>query len=166
MCRTLSSWRLYSWIRLIWLSKIESGSTTSPEVAFSQPAKASLGRALRLAKLLAEAGVLGQRQQFAQLRQVGDPSSPIVRVMSADKAGFACCSQRRGVTPLVLLLKRSGIQLGEVAQHVLAQQLRVNRRDAVGAVRADHCQMRHAHPPRRRLSSIRLTRCTRASSPG
>jgi hypothetical protein len=30
---------LYSWIRLIWLSKIESGSTACPVVARSQSAK-------------------------------------------------------------------------------------------------------------------------------
>ena len=35
-------------------------------------------------------------------------SLPIASVISFDSAGLACCNQRRGVTPLVLLLKRSG----------------------------------------------------------
>ena len=34
--------------------------------------------------------------------------SPMVLVMSPARSGLACTSQRRGVTPFVLLLKRSG----------------------------------------------------------
>ena len=72
-------------------------------------------------------------------------------VISAASGGLASSSQRRGVTPLVLLLKRSGnISAKSFSDRVL-QQLGVNGGDAVGAVRADDGQVRHAHLPHRRL---------------
>ena len=48
------------------------------------------------------------------------------------------------MTPLVLLLNRSGEQRGEVGHDGSLEQLRVNRRHAVGAVRADDGEVRHA----------------------
>ena len=49
MCRTLSSWRLYSWMRLIWLSKMRLRIDAWPVVR--QPVdEADLGLALRLRK--------------------------------------------------------------------------------------------------------------------
>ena len=74
MCRTLSNWRLYSWMRLIWLSKMESGSTDCPVVRRSQSSESGLGRALGLAEAVAEAGVVGQGHELLELAQVGDPA--------------------------------------------------------------------------------------------
>ena len=76
-------------------------------------------------------------------------ASVIVRA----SAGFDISNQRRGVTPLVLLLKRSRIHLGQILDRHRAQQPRVNRGDTVGAVRADDGQVGHADvlgsgPPR------------------
>ena len=39
MCKTFSSCRLYSWMRLTWLSKIVAGSMICPVADFSQSAK-------------------------------------------------------------------------------------------------------------------------------
>ena len=59
--------------------------------------------------------------------------------------GFASNSQRRGVTPLVLLLKRSGNISAKSLTVVCAQQLGVDRGHTVRAVRADDGQVGHAH---------------------
>ena len=64
-------------------------------------------------------------------------------------AGFASSSQRRGVTPLVLLLKRSGKISARSLTVVRAQQVRVDRGDAVSAVRAHDRDVGHADLPRR-----------------
>ena len=56
-----------------------------------------------------EAGVFGQRDELlaARSRSVIQ-ASPIASVIRGDRTGLASSSQRRGVTPLVLLLNRSG----------------------------------------------------------
>ena len=50
MCSTFNSWRLYSWMRLIWQSKIAWGSTVSPSVRLIQSANCDLAPCLALAK--------------------------------------------------------------------------------------------------------------------
>ena len=52
MCRTLSSCRLYSWIRLIWLSKIVSGSTLMAQRRWSQSQNSTLAWRLAAKKAL------------------------------------------------------------------------------------------------------------------
>ena len=89
----------------------------------------------------------------------------MVSVMSFDSAGFACCSQRRGVTPLVLLLNRSGNTSAK------SRSTRVRNRSewmaATPLVLCEPTTARCAIRTRRAgASSIRLTRPTRASSPG
>ena len=74
MCSTLSSCRLYSWMRLTWQSKIVSGSTIWPGRRLEPVGETRLGLALGLAEGVAEAAVVGQRLQLAQLAQVGDPA--------------------------------------------------------------------------------------------
>ena len=65
--------------------------------------------ASRLAsRKLAEALVPGQRLQLAQLTEIGDPAVADRIGYQFESAGLASSSQRRGVTPLVLLLNRSG----------------------------------------------------------
>ena len=145
MCSTLSSCRLYSWMRLIWLSKIESGSTAAP-ASLEPVGESHLGVALGLANALAERRVVGQRLRASRAGKSVIQPSPIASVMSAGQAGFASSSQRRGVTPLVLLLKRSG-NISAKSLTASAQQFRVDRGDAVGAVRADDRQIRHADLP-------------------
>jgi hypothetical protein len=58
---------------------------------------------------------------------------------------LACISQRRGVTPLVTLVKRSGYRRAKSAKIVSTHQLRVQRRHAVDLVRRQHRQAGHAH---------------------
>ena len=146
MCSALSSWRLYSWMRLIWQSKMRVGIDGLPGWSLAASRRTRLGLALGLQEVVAESGVVGQRFRAcaAALRSVIQPS-PIASVMTLASAGLASSSQRRGVTPLVLLLKRSGKHLGEIGDSRRAQQLRMDRGDAVGAVRADDRQVGHAH---------------------
>jgi len=95
-------------MRLIWLSNSVSGSMTSPEADVSQAANRIL--ASRLAFLnrsrKPESSARG-RSLRSRSMSVTQPS-PTVSVSSRARNGLAIKSQRRGVTPLVLLLKRSG----------------------------------------------------------
>ena len=67
MCSTLSSCRLYSWMRLIWLSKIVSGSTAGPPEALSQSTNRVFADAFRDQELGPERGVVRERREAAQL---------------------------------------------------------------------------------------------------
>ena len=144
MRSALSSWRLYSWMRLIWQSKIVSGSTVCPVDAFSQSANCDFGLALGLAKRVAKGPVVGQRLELAQLAEIGDPAV-------ADRLGDGCGERRvrqqqpatrRDAVGLVVEALRK--HLGQVFDRHRAQQSGVNRRHAVGAVRADDRQIGHA----------------------
>ena len=108
MRRALSSCRLYSWMRLIWQSKMVSGSTVWPDVVLSQSANCTLASRLALRKALRKpVSSASGLSLLSWPRSVIQPS-PMASVIVRASAGFASSSQRRGVTPLVLLLKRSG----------------------------------------------------------
>ena len=77
--------------------------------------------------------------------------SPIAPVMVSASAGFASSSHRRGVTPLVLLLKRSGNSSAEIPHRGRAQERGVNGRHAIRAVRSNDGQIGHADPLYRAL---------------
>ena len=84
--------------------------------------------------------------------------SPIASVIAPASAGLASSSQRRGVTPLVLLLKRSG--------NISARSLTVIVRSKLGWIAATPlvlCEPTMARLAMRILrsapSSIRLMRC-------
>ena len=70
--------------------------------------QARLVAALDVAPLRAEGGVLDERLQPAQARQVGQPAVTDGAVQQLRSPGLASARKRRGVTPLVLLLNRSG----------------------------------------------------------
>ena len=74
MCSAFRSCRLYSWMRLICVSKIVSGSTTWPVADLSQSANRSFGLALGLANRGAERLVVGQRLELLELVEIGDPA--------------------------------------------------------------------------------------------
>src|SRR5215468_7147083 len=95
-------------MRLTWLSKIVSGSTVCPEDERSQSANDDLASraALRNASRKLLSSVRGL--SLARSPRLVTQPSPIASVMVRARGGFARNSQRRGVTPLVLLLKRSG----------------------------------------------------------
>ena len=107
-CRAFSSWRLYSWMRLIWQSKIASGSRTCPVDHLNQSQNCCLASSLGLQEVVAEALVVREGFQLAKLAEILIQPSPIASVMSSESPGLHSSSQRRGVTPFVLLLKRSG----------------------------------------------------------
>ena len=83
-------------------------------------------------------------------------------VMSRDRNGLACCSQRLGVTPLVLLLKRAG----NISAKSLSTRLRSSS-EWIAATPLVLCEPTTARCAMRTFrtgpSSIRLMRCTRAS---
>ena len=145
MCRALSNCRLYSWMRLIWLSKMVFGSTTWPVVALSQVGEALLGGLLGLTEARAKGRVVGQRQQSAQLAEVGHPA---VADRLGDQSGQVRVGQQQPAArrhAVGLVVEPLGEQLGEVGDHAGAQQVGMDLGHAVGAVRADDGQVGHAH---------------------
>ena len=153
MRSALSSCRLYSWMRLIWQSKMVSGSTVWPDVDLSQSANCDFGLALGLAERVAKALVVGQRLELAQLAEVGDPA---VADGLGDRAGERRVRQQQPAPrrdAVGLVVEALGKHLGQVLDRRRAQQLGVDRGHAVGAVRADDGQVGHADlalagPPR------------------
>src|SRR5271166_543532 len=103
-----SSCRLYSWIRLIWQSKTVLGSTSCPDVDFSQLANRTFASRFDARKeSLKPASLASAFSALSSLKLVIHPL-PMESVIALASLGLTCRSHRRGVTPLVLLLKRSG----------------------------------------------------------
>ena len=151
-------------MRLTWLSKIVSGSTRLPDVALSQSGEPRLGSrlALRKASRKPASSASGERRSWP--RSVIQPS-PMALGDRAASAGLASSSQRRGVTPLVLLLNRSG--------NISARSLTVVVRSSsewMAATPLVLCEPTMARLAMRTLrsppSSIEAQRATRPSSPG
>ena len=111
ICRQASSWRLYSWMRLTWTTNIASAGSSTPVRRRTSVGEVALVRLLDRVQRVEEVLVVGERLQALQARQLGqiDPARTRCALESRRvRRGFACSTQRRGVTPLVLLLKRSG----------------------------------------------------------
>ena len=108
---------------------------------------------LRLAFRLADGGakrvVVGERFQFLQLREVGDPA--VADGLGDDgrqrRVGQQQPAARRDAVGFVV--EAFGEHGREIRHHPLLEQLRMQRGHAVGAVRADDGQMCHAHLPMR-----------------
>ena len=144
MRSALSSCRLYSWMRLTGSRRSCPDRRDCPDVALSQSAKRALASRLALRTASRKRRVVGQRLQLAQLGEVGDPAVADRLGDTPASAGLASSSQRRGVTPLVLLLKRSGNISARSLTVVVRSRLGMDRGDAVGAVRADDREIGHA----------------------
>ena len=69
-------------------------------------------------------------------------------VITSARAGLHKSNQRRGVTPLVLLLKRSGNISEKIFDRHGAQQPGVDGGNAIGAVRSHDGEVGHADPAR------------------
>ena len=169
----LSSWRLYSWMRLTWMSNSAFGSSRMPMPLAHQRRRAAPCSAASPRR--SRPGTPGRRRRArgraARRCRRGTPS-PIVSAISSVRPGLHCISQRRGVMPLVLLLMRSGIEPVQVGEDRLLHQLGVQRRDAVDRVRADEGEVAHAHPPLAalvdqgdRCGSRRRSSCARCAPP-
>ena len=105
-----------------------------------------------LAERVAEAARRRRAASASQLVKIGDPAvADRLGDCSRASAGLASSSQRRGVTPLVLLLKRSGNISARSRTVVVRSSSRMDRRDAVRAVRADDGEVGHADLAHRRL---------------
>ena len=79
-------------------------------------------------------------------------------MISRASGGFASSNQRRGVTPLVLLLKRSGNNSARSLTVVVRSNPEMNLGDAVGAVRPDDGKVGHPDVLSSGPPSIRLIR--------
>ena len=147
MRSAFSSCRLYSWMRLTWLSKIESGSTRQPGRRSEPVRELRLGLALGLADGVAEAAIVGERLQLRQLGEVGDPA---VADGFGDAAGERRVRQQQPAPrrhAVGLVVEALGKHLGQVLDRHRAQQGGMDRGDAVGAVRADDGEVGHADLP-------------------
>ena len=102
------SWRLYSWRRFTWTSKMASGFSSMPRFFFVQLASWPL--LLRLIFAIAERKFESSANFSSFLRSSRwvIQLSPIDSEMSCESEGFALRSQRRGVMPLVTLWNFSG----------------------------------------------------------
>ena len=105
-----------------------------------------LGRALGQPEGVAERGVLGQGEELLEQRQVDDP---VLADDVGDEPREVGVRQQEPAPrrhAVGLVVEAAGELLGQVAQHGRPEQLRVERGDAVGAVRADDGQVGHADP--------------------
>ena len=80
----------------------QSGSFLEPD------GKPGFGGPLGLAEAVAERRVFGEGDNLLELGKIADPAVADRLVDQRDRSGLATSSQRRWVTPLVLLLNRSG----------------------------------------------------------
>ena len=135
---------MYSWIRLTWTSKSESGSTTSPVADRSQSANRALACALGRAEAVRgrRGRRRGGRSAASRARSVTQPS-PIASVSERGEPGVGQQQPAPRGDAVGLVVEPLGEQPGEVPQHGLPQQPGVELGDAVGAVRPDDRQVRH-----------------------
>ena len=107
--------------------------------------EARLRFALRIAARLVEGAVASEAPQLGEPVKIGDPAL-------ADRGGDD--ARERGVAreqpaprrdPVGLVVEALRKHLGQVLRDARSQKLRMDRRDAVGAVRAHDRQVGHAH---------------------
>src|SRR5580704_12305260 len=95
-------------MRLIWQSKIDSGSTVWPDEDLSQLANCDFASRLALLKFSRRLRSPERALSLLSWLRSVTHSSPMTSVITRASAGFDRSNQRLGVTPFVLLLKRSG----------------------------------------------------------
>ena len=107
-CRALSNCRLYSWMRLICTSNSVSGSRLIPAAALIQSTNRTFAARLAARNFPRKAASAASGSIFRRADMSVTQRSPTASVSSFARSGLASSSHRRGVTPLVLLLNRSG----------------------------------------------------------
>ncbi len=107
-CSTARCWRLYSWMRLTITSNMEDGSTTTPVVSRTSSASATLFwcRAACHCSRKPASSAYGSSARSCARSEI--QPSPIASDTSRVRRGLDSASQRRGVTPLVMLVNFSG----------------------------------------------------------
>ncbi|SKV05116.1 Uncharacterised protein [Mycobacteroides abscessus subsp. abscessus] len=108
MCNTLRCWRLYSWIRLTWMSNIQLGSRSTPVVASTYSASRALLRRLTSRHCVRNEESSAYGSSSRSRSRSATQLSPMASSSSSRSPGLASARKRRGVTPLVLLLNRCG----------------------------------------------------------
>ena len=114
---------------------------------------------LRLTYGLIDRRIVNMLLQLLQLAEVGTPVRPMFLVQHSTTAGFASASQRRGVTPLVTLIKRIGKIFREVGKQRPPPSAGECSSNAAVHLMTNHHQPRHAmqHPAAVGLSIIDVT---------
>ena len=150
----LSSWRLYSWMRLICTSNSAAGSTLDAAAArrSAAPARSLLARSHwpRSASWKPASSASGSSAAQRARDRRGPAGPDRVDEQVASGRDWPDAASARKVMPLVLLMMRSGKSACRSRNTVLLHQLGVQRRDAVDLVRAEEGEVAHAHAPARR----------------
>ena len=103
------SWRLYSWMRLIWMSNIASVETLTPVESSMSFAQSALRSCLASFHFFCSSASFARGASFSRSAvSVTHSSVPIASVITSESWGLQKASQRRGVTPLVLFWNFSG----------------------------------------------------------
>ena len=145
MLSTLRCCRLYSWIRLTWMSNIQVGSSSTPV----DPLTKSASRAL-LARLTSRhcwrnsGSSMNASSPRSRSRWVSHPS-PICAVEQPAQARVGQREEATRCHPVGLVGEPLRPHLEEVLEDALLEQFRVQRGDAVDRVAADGGQIRHLH---------------------
>ena len=144
MCRTFRTCRLYSWMRLIWTSKRESGSTAIPFRSSIRMREIPLVLALHVAPGLPEGVTLGPGLELPELVEIGDPG---VADLARDQPGEPRIGEQEPPSrgdAVGLGRDLAGPELVEVAEQAGPDEVRVELRDPVDGVGADDGEVRHA----------------------
>ena len=148
MRSAFSSCRLYSWMRFTWQSKIVSGSTDLPgrrRGASRRTAPWPSRLACRNASRKPASSASGASRR-SSARSVTQPS-PMASVIARGERRVREQQPAPRRHAVGLVVEALGEQLGQVPDRRRAQQLRMDRRDAVRAVRADDREVRHPDLP-------------------
>ena len=168
MCSTFRCWRLYSWMRLTWMSNSESGSTATPVRCLDERGQAALVRELdlRASRCWKAASSANGSSWRSSSRSLIQPSPIVLGDQLRRGRDCSAARKRRGVTPLVMLLNFSGHSSSKSREHGLLAAARCAAR-ATPLIAWLPTQARFAmRTYRAPLSSISDSRATRASSPG
>ena len=157
MRSALSSCRLYSWMRLTWLSKIESGSTRHAGCRVRASRRTSTWpRAWPGGTASRKPASSASGFELVQLGEVGDPA---VADGVGDDAGERGVGQQQPAPrrhAVGLVVEALGEHLGQVLDRHRAQQPGVDGGHAIGAVRADDGEVGHPDLALASPSSMRL----------
>ncbi len=122
-----------------------SGSTTSPDAAFSQLLKSTLASRFAREERLVKAVVVGGGLQSGDLAEIRHPAIADHRRDGLRQARIGQHQPAPRGHAIRLVVEPLRIDLGEVLDSRAAQQPRMDRSHAIGAVRSDDGQVRHPH---------------------
>ena len=143
MCSTLSNCRLYSWIRLTWLSKIDCSSRLMPCSRLTHAANRDLAACLACRNRSRKPVSSTRPRSVAQPIELRHPALAHRFGEQRGELGIAQQQPAAGRHAVGLVVEALGEHLGEVGDRLLAEQAAVDLGHAVGAVRSDDRQVGH-----------------------